>query len=227
MKYDEFIYELIKLLMSWGTWKDSVKIIYGDNIYAPCQMPPKTSDKFFDYEEYMQRSKVYDEMVEKSIYRGLKNVVVSKLDDDNKAFLNRWDDDCEMFIELNGPLVNLFEYGILETNLSDLPLVKKIEAYQKRKEYQEAFRDEYDEEEIQINPELFGLPSELEFDSADEYREFIEAELNKAENEFISNLSGIIIYDNDLEAEICDLCINYGLSYECTGWGLYIGHDYF
>ena len=96
-----------------------------------------------------------------------------------------------------------------------------------RIEKKEEFREEYDEEEIQIHPEAYGFPSELEFDSADEYKEFIEAELNKAENDFIENMSGTIEYDNDLEAEICELCIKYDLSYEFTGDGLYIGHDYF
>lgn len=147
--------------------------------------------------------------------------------DADKAFASSWPEGCEMFIEFNGPLNNLFEFGSFETDLEDLPYHRKYEAYQEREKYQEEFSEEYDQEEIQNHPEEYGLPSELEFDSADEYREFIEVELNKAENEFIENLSGTIEYDNTLEAEICDLCIKHGLSYRFTGDGLYIGYDYF
>lgn len=227
MQYDEFIYEFIKLLMSWGTWKDSVKIFYGNKKYAPCQMPKSSSSKLFDFEDYERRLKIYEEDIEKSVYRDIKNVIVSNMDDSEKEFKSRWTDACEMFIEFNGPLNNLFSYGILETDLSDLPLGRRIKAYQERERYQEEFHEEYDEEEIKYHPEEYGFPSELEFDSADEYNEFFEAEMNKAEQEFIKNMSGTIEYGNDLEAEICDLCIKHGLSYDFTGDGLYIGHDYF
>lgn len=227
MKYEEFIYQLIKLLMSWGTWKDSVKIFYGNNIYAPCQMPKSTSSKLFDFEGYERRLKIYEADVEKSVFIDLKNVVVSSVNDSGKEFKNRWPDKCEMFVELNGPLNNLFTFGILETDLSDLPLSRKIEAYQDRDKYQKEFHEEYDEEEIQNYPEEYGFPSGLEFDSADEYKEFMEEELIKAEDDFIENMSGVIEYDNDLEAEICKLCIRHDLSYDFTGDGLYIGHDYF
>lgn len=227
MKYDDFIYEFIKLLMSWGTWKDSVKIFYKNKVYSPCQMQKAQQNKFFDFEDYERRLKIYEADVEKSIYRDLKNVIISDMTDEDKAFTDRWPERCEMFVEFNGPLNNLFEFGILETDLSDLPMSRKMEAYQERETYQEEFHEQYDEEEIRINPEEYGFPSELEFDSADEYSEFIEDEISKAEHEFISNLSGTIEYDNDLEAEICELCIKYDLSYEFTGDGLYIGHDYF
>lgn len=227
MKYDDFIYEFIKLLMSWGTWKDSVKIFYKNKVYSPCQMQKAQQNKFFDFEDYERRLKIYEADVEKSIYRDLKNVIISDMTDEDKAFTDRWPERCEMFVEFNGPLNNLFEFGILETDLSDLPMSRKMEAYQERETYQEEFHEQYDEEEIRINPEEYGFPSELEFDSADEYSEFIEDEISKAEHEFISNLSGTIEYDNDLEAEICDLCIKYDLSYSFVGDGLYIGHGYF
>ena len=183
------------------------KIVYDGKIYAPGKITESTFGKICKFEEHNQSLKVYETDMKRS----------------NKALL----DKCVIYIEFNGSLNNLFEFGVLETDLSDLPLSRKMEAYQERKEYQEAFRDEYDLEEIRINPEKYGFPSELEFDSADEYKEFIEAELNKTENEFIENMSGTIKYGNELEAEIGSLCIKHDLSYEFTGDGLYIGHDYF
>ncbi len=227
MKYDEFIYEFIKLLMSWGVWKDSAKINYGRIIFSPCQMPESTSDQFYDYEDYCKRKAVFEADKERNAFRDLQNVVISETTETDIEFQSDWPERCEMLIEFNGPLNNLFSYGILETDLCNLPLGRRIEAYHEREKYREEFHEEYDVEEIQNHPEEYGFPSELEFDSSDEYKEFFEAEMNKAEQEFIENMSGTIEYGNNLEAEICDLCIKHGLSYDFTGDGLYIGHDYF
>jgi len=227
MQYEDFIYELIKLLMSWGTWKDSVKILYGNKVYSPCRMPESTSKKYFDFEDFVRRKTVFEAEKEKSMFRDIKNVLISEATEKDLEFRERWPEKCEMSIELNSPLCDLFGYGVLTVDLSDLPLDRKIKAYEEHEELQEKFHEEYDEEEIQIDPEEYGIPSELEFDSADEYKEFLEGELNKAENDFITNLTGKITYDNDLEAEICELCIDYGLSYSGGDAYLFIGHDYF
>lgn len=227
MNYENFVYDLIQLLVSWGMWKDSIKILYGEKCYCPCRMIKSTSDKLWDYEDYCRRYEIYQADIERSVYRDLKNVVVSEMTDEEKTFQGRWDAECEMYVELNGPLNNLFEYGILVADLADLPLSRKQEMYSEREELQEQFREEYDVEEIRIDPEEYGIPSELEFDSADEYDAFFENELQRLESEFVANLTGKIEFNNELEAEICDLCINHGLSYSFTGDSLIIGHGYF
>jgi len=227
MQYEDFVYELIKLLMSWGVWNDSVEILYGNKVYSPCRMPKCTLENLYDYDDYVRRRTVYEAEKERSIFRDLKNVLVSEASKDNLEFQKRWPEKCEMSIELNSPLCNLFAYGVFSVNLSDLPIDRKIKAYEEHEKFQKEFHEEYDEEDIQTNPELYGIPSELEFDSADEYKEFIEGELDKAEKDFIANLAGDITYDNNLEAEICELCIDYGLSYSGGDGCLFIGHDYF
>ena len=227
MQYEDFIYKLIRLLMSWGVWKDSVKIIYGRKIYSPCQMLKSTSDQFFDYEDYCKRKAVFEADKEKNTFRDLKNVVISEVTEIDIEFQDNWPERCEMSVELNSPLCDLFAFGTFGVNTDDLPLSRRSEVYHEREELQEKFREEYDEEEIRINPEVYGIPSELEFDSADDYEEFFEGELRRLEEKFIEDLTEKITFDNDLEAEICELCIDHGLSY-CGGDAyLFIGHDYF
>ena len=93
----------------------------------------------------------------------------------------------------------------------------------------EEFESIYNEEDIKENPEEFGLPSSMEFDSADEYELFLDAAIqeliNEEEKKFIEDMTGNVTYDNDLEAEICDLCIKYDLSYKYVDSSIYIGHE--
>ena len=201
MQYEDFIYDMVHLFRNWGVWKE-IKILCGDKVYKTCEE-------------------------NEGCFRDISYVTVLEMSEREKDFKTRWPEKCEMFVEFNGPLNNLFEFGILETNLEDLPLSKKDEAYRKKKALQEQFQDEYDVEEIMIYPEAYDIPSELEFDSADEYRTFVESEMDRLEQDFIANLSGTVEYDNELEAELCMLCGDYELSYKFTGDGLYIGPDFF
>lgn len=227
MQYEEFIYELIRLLMNWGVWKDSVKINYGRKIYSPGQMLKSTSDKFFDYVEYCKRKAIFEADKDKNTFRDLKNVVISEATETDIEFQSNWPERCEMSIELNSPLCDLFAFGAFSVDFDDLPLSRRIEAFHEREELQEKYREEYDEEEIRMNPEEYGIPSELEFDSSDDYEEFFEDELRRLEEKFIEDLSEKITFDNDLEADICELCIDYGLSYTGGDAYLFIGYDYF
>jgi len=136
-------------------------------------------------------------------------------------------ENCMVYVELNSALNNLFEYGIYVTDLADLPLSKKQEAYYEREELRKAFCEEYDAEEIRMNPEEYGIPFALEFDSADEYEEFFQTEMHKLESNFIADLTGKIEYDNTLELEIFNLCNKYGLSYSFTGDSLKIGYYFY
>lgn len=209
MQYEDFIYDLIKLLMSWGTWKekDSVEIYYGSSKYKPGN--------------------------ETDVFRDLKNVYITSNSEADKIFISNWPDRCEVAIDLNGTLVNLFVYGVLVVDASDLPFEKKEEAYYNScgsiHDYMEEFESMYNEEDIRENPEEYGLPSSLEFDSADEYELFLDAAIqeliNEEEKKFIADMTGNVTFDNDLEAEICDLCIKYNLSYKFDDSSIYIGHD--
>lgn len=136
-----------------------------------------------------------------------------------------------MFVFGNESFNDLFDFGVPETDLSDVSLAKREEAYQNNEEFQQEFHEQYDIEDIElIEPcpdNYYGLPSILEFDSADEHRAFIEDELDREEKDFIQHLHGNIIYDNELEVLIGKLLYKYGLSYDFVGDGMYIGHDYY
>lgn len=207
MKYEDFIYELIKLLISWGTWKEAI------GIYCDCNNYKLGKDS--------------------DVFRDLKNVRVSDNSEIDKIYIGNWSEKSEIAIDLNGTLVNLFEYGVLVVDASDLPFEKKEEAYYNScgsiHDYMEEFESMYNEEDIRENPEEFGLPSSLEFDSADEYELFLDAAIqeliNEEEKKFIEDMTGNVTYDNDLEAEICDLCIKYDLSYKYVDSSIYIGHE--
>lgn len=207
MNYEDFLYELIRLLADWGTWNGSIEIFYDGKKYKACE--------------------------NKSEFRDLANVSVNNIDESDEFFINNWPDKCEMAINLNGALVNLFEYGVLVVDVSDLPFEKKEEVYNNSygstNDYMEEFEAMYNEEDIRENPEEFGLPSSLEFDSADEYELFLDAAIqeliNEEEKKFIADMFGKVTLCNDLEAEICDLCIKYYLSYRFVDASLYIGQD--
>ena len=209
MKYEDYIYELIKLLISWGTWKEAI------GIYCDCKNYKSGSDT--------------------DVFRDLKNVRISDNSETDKIYIGNWLDKSEIAIDLNGTLVNLFVYGVLVVDASDLPYEKKEEAYYNScgsiHDYMEEFESMYNEEDIRENPEEFGLPSSLEFDSADEYELFLDSAIqeliNEEQTKFIANMAGDVAFDNDLEAEISDLCIKYDLSYKFVDASLYIGHDFF
>jgi len=200
MNYDEFIYKMIKLLMSWGTWNDSIELFFGGHKYLPC-----------------------DNGAGK--YKDLNNVMVTEMAEEEIAWSEGWPEGTEININLNGQLVNMFDSGILVTDLGDMSFYNRTDEYLIRSELQDEFRDTYDREEIMIRPEDFDLPSELEFDSADEYAKFIETEIERAEQEYIRDLSGEVECDNILEVEIAELCNRYELSYIVQDANLLIGHE--
>ena len=47
----------------------------------------------------------------------------------DKIFIGNWPEKCEIAIDSNGTLVNLFEYGVLVVDATDLSFEKKEEAY--------------------------------------------------------------------------------------------------
>lgn len=226
MKKEDFIYDFIRLLMSWGAWNYPVIIYCDDKKYMPCE-EPNISTKHFSYAEYEMLDKLFEEEKEKNTFRGLKNVRILDMDDEDKTFKSRWPEKCEMFIEFNGPLNNLFAYGVLRTELGDLPHERKEYAYYEYPELKEEFLELYDREDMKEYPEDYELPAEIEFDSTEEYEKFLDDEIYEYEREYIRDLGGYFSFGNELEEDISILVIDYGISYEFAGDGLYIGYGYF
>lgn len=230
MEYEEFLYELIKMLIEYGAWTGNVKIVYRDKTYEPCEGSKKQYHNTFGISDFWIRRDIYKKMKaeeEKNKYTDLKNVLLADVSDEDVNFKTNWPDKCEMCIQLNSELNSLFVDGFLVVDLWDMPLSVKEEEYEMDSDLQDDFRSYYDEIDIKMHPEEYGFPSELDFDSADEYQKLYDEEMEKAEKEYIESICGKKEFGNDLEAEICDLCIKHGLSYSFTGDSLFIGHDYF
>jgi len=213
MGHEDFVYDLIKLLKSWGAWNRDVKIYCNSKFYSPCKWPQGESGKC-GFDDYERRKVFYDADKVRNTFRDINDVVISVIDAEDMMYDSETcHEDWIGYIDLNTALNDLFVWGYLEVEIADLPMSKKIDAFNNREDLQKGFYEEFDREEVKEYPGDFGFPSEIEFDSADEYKAFIEEEIEQEKIKYISGMHGNIRYGNELAEEIDNLLDKYDLKY--------------
>lgn len=105
-------------------------------------------------------------------------------------------------------LHEVFEYGLSVVSFCELSEDLKEIYFRENESVKEAYENELgDFDEF---PEQYGCPSELEFDSVDEYREFKANFKDELEKEFKATCDVKVEIANEVEAKIYDIAFDYG-----------------
>lgn len=219
MKYESLVYDLIKELIRWGIWVPDAKVYCDGKVLEPCKKENK-GNKFKD----------------------LDTVLVTEDKNENPCFLHDVPDEWEFYIVGNYHIDNLFWLGMFDVNLQEVSKELKEKLLKDRPQILEKIEKSIKEEYTEDYYELWledseDAPNEIDFDSYEEYKSFYDEYLYDKEKEFkkmidedrawmIDNYSDPVPVDNDLEVKICELVMNYGLTYTYKAGCLFIGKDY-